>query len=791
MKTKIITLILVLSLVLTNVLPVLAITNTYMNLTNLDISYTSNEQTNYYRCEELTGRCIVTYTWKDDDLTYDSFSACNSNCNIKTSTSFNTNNHVYTPTTTKPITYTYTVNNNFSLKTTTTTMPVVFFYTNNSNITNDYVYYTGTTTKPNNYVKNINTNDYVYYTPTTTKPNTYVTGFNQVTNYVLQPTTTTKPINSVISFNPINDYVYYTPTTTIPNTYVTGFNQVTNYVLQPTTTTIPNTYVNLPRAIDLAKAVTVTTLPLTMFQGEFVDYSLEDIENKEEIQSIDTSIKREIPVTKALIVVKSEGEKGIYTELIQHEQNFDFKIDIISLAENRISSNPKSLKKYLWSLKDQYDYFVLDERIPYGEINEGQFKTDYFYAHDDRFFEYNKSGAAYFESTTERYPELIISRMNRDQIQYYIGTKKRFDNINALFALPFLFFNWEQYQCGVGTYPIDLSYTGDFFKNKFSKINPNMSFLTMYDDKSDMPDARYLLKSRQRKQPDMTLNAENFNVYEGLKNFFLMYNTYEPMNEEGTAGSIYTNSLTSALWKDKNNDNFAKPNEITKIDIKRFTDMNQSKNFSFYFVPLFYKVGQISAPLVITQPFSMWEESNPSQQLGFFIGNDPQNSSVSTAWNAILTDIISGKTFAESTLLGYTNYFKVLQEKDDPNSAALQATRLTFFGLSWYTINDMIKQAEIQITDTYFKSNTTEVKIPVKNTGDEVLRVRVLDNPNINTVGEILIQPEETKYISITKKQTNLFDDTSSLPKKSFATITLQTNSKKHPSIQILLEFWE
>jgi hypothetical protein len=29
------------------------------------------------------------------------------------------------------------------------------------------------------------------------------------------------------------------------------------------------------------------------------------------------------------------------------------------------------------------------------------------------------------------------------------------------------------------------------------------------------------------------------------------------------------------------------------------------------------------------------------------------------------------------------------------------------------------------------------------------------------------------------------------MPKKTFANITLQTNSKKHPSIDILLEFWE
>jgi len=307
-------------------------------------------------------------------------------------------------------------------------MPVVFFYTKNVN---------ADTTKPNTYVKNINTSNYIYYTTTTTKPVHYVTGFNQVTDFVLQPTTTTKPITYIDNTN-INRYIY-TPTTTRPITYVTGFNQVTDFVLQPTTTTKPNTYVNLPRAIDLTKAVTVTTLPLTMFQGEFVDYSLENKED--EIQSIDTNIKRDISITKALIVVKSEGEKDIYTELIQHEQNFDFKIDIISLSENKISSNPRSIKKYLRSLKDKYDYFVLDERIPYGEINEGQFKTDYFYAHDDRIFEYDKSGAAYFGGTTERYPELIVSRMNRDQIQYYIGTKKRFNSINALFTLPFLFFN--------------------------------------------------------------------------------------------------------------------------------------------------------------------------------------------------------------------------------------------------------------------------------------------------------------------------------------------------------------
>jgi len=59
--------------------------------------------------------------------------------------------------------------------------------------------------------------------------------------------------------------------------------------------------------------------------------------------------------------------------------------------------------------------------------------------------------------------------------------------------------------------------------------------------------------------------------------------------------------------------------------------MNQSKNFSFYFIPLIYKVDRVSAPLVITQPFSEGEETNPNPVLGFFVDDDPQNSSVSTA----------------------------------------------------------------------------------------------------------------------------------------------------------------
>jgi hypothetical protein len=78
----------------------------------------------------------------------------------------------------------------------------------------------------------------------------------------------------------------------------------------------------------------------------------------------------------ALIVVNLEKEKSDYTDLIAREQNFDFKIDIVSLQEKKIKQKPENIRNFLWEQKNKYCFFVLDEEIPYGVINEGTVLTD-------------------------------------------------------------------------------------------------------------------------------------------------------------------------------------------------------------------------------------------------------------------------------------------------------------------------------------------------------------------------------------------------------------------------------
>lgn len=492
----------------------------------------------------------------------------------------------------------------------------------------------------------------------------------------------------------------------------------------------------------------------------------------------------------ALIVVNTDNEKKLFEGLIDREENFDFQIDVVSLKEKRIQARYFAIRKFLWSVKDQYDFFVLHENIEYGPINEGNVLTDYYYAHDDRFFEYSKSGAEFFDTTVERYPELILSRIRDNQIEFYANPKKRMDNINSLFGLPFVFFNRNQTECGVGNYQIDLSYTGDFFKNKFSKINPNMTFLRLYDDKSEsvlLPNSKHPRKPR--KKPDKTLNNENFVANENQHNFFLLFSTAEPLYKEQNT-NIYIATLTSAFWSDKNNDKDAIASEITKLDIQDYEKMNSQGNFSFYCVPTVNQIRYISAPLIITPSFTYGEEPNPPI-INYFVGENPEASSASVFWNAILTDILKGETFSKSVLTGYTNYFKVIKDEDDDHSQALNATRLTFFGLPWYTINDLIIQPQIQIKKDYYQTSSLSVTVPIKNVGDKILTVKVEKNHYLKNELFLTIKPEETYQLIIKNEKESSAFGPLRLPRKKFVPISLQTNDVNHPKIQLMVEFWE
>ncbi len=501
-----------------------------------------------------------------------------------------------------------------------------------------------------------------------------------------------------------------------------------------------------------------------------------------------TELKAEDKKTKALILVNTDEEKKLFAGLIDREENFDFQIDIVSLKEKKVQSKAFAIRKFLWQIKDQYDFFVLHEDIPYGEINKGEVITDYYYAHSTDIFSHSKDNAEYFGRTVERYPELILSRIRNNQIDFYSKPKKRADKINALFGLPFVCFNRNQTECGVGNYQVDLSYTGDFFKNKFGKINPNMTFLRLYDDKSR---SILLPKSKQprkeRKKPDMYLNRENFIDNENKKNFFLLFSTYEPLAEEQHPWS-YLRCFTSALWEDKNRDQDATELEITLMEICDYQKMNAQNNFSFYCVPTGNKNTLISAPLIITPAFTTGEESDPAP-IGYLVDDNPEGSSVSTAWNAILTDIVKGKTFSESVLLGYTNYFKTIKEKDD-YSQALNATRLTCFGLPWYTINDLIAQPQIQIKKDYYQTSEPEIIIPIRNVGDKKLVVKVEKNQYMDEL-LINIEPEQIYELTIKNEKSTFPLRLLRLPHKKCIPINLQTNDLKYPNVQLVVEFWE
>jgi len=498
-----------------------------------------------------------------------------------------------------------------------------------------------------------------------------------------------------------------------------------------------------------------------------------------------TDIKR-----GALILVNLEKDKEVFAQLIDREENFDFPIDIVSLQEKKIKQKPSSVREFLWEQKDNYDFFVLHENLDYGFINEGNVLTDYYYAHSSDFFTYSKESAEFFGKSIERYPELILSRIRNNQIEFYSNPKNRMDKIHALFGLPFVFFNREQPACGVGNYQIDLSYTGDFLKQKLARINPNMAFMTMYDDQSSRIPAKYMPSGmKQRKKPDLTFSSDNFAANESQNNFFLLYSTAEPLYQEEQT-NIYNECLTSALWKDVNKDGSATEEEITKLDIQFYKKMNSQNSFAFYCVPTINCTDHIPAPLIITPAFTYGEEPKTARSLYYFVGDDPEGSSISTAWNAILTDIVKGKTFAESTLLGYTNYFKTIRAEDD-DAQALNATRLTFFGLPWYTIDDLIAQPEIQIKSDHFRVMGSEINIPIRNIGDRELIVEIEKNDLLQGITNFVIQPDEIYEL---KMQINNNDSPirlNRLPRKSFVKVNLRTNTRKHPNIQLVLEFWQ
>lgn len=504
----------------------------------------------------------------------------------------------------------------------------------------------------------------------------------------------------------------------------------------------------------------------------------------------------------AMILVRRDNEKSLYDNLVLREQNFDFSIDVISLQEKKINADPQKIHDFLWSQKDKYKYFVLDELIPYGPFQNAMM-SDYYYAFPtdyntyENFFWNDKESADEFGGTVEHYPVIIVSRIKRSQIKFYSEPQRKAEKKEALIALPPVFHNRTAVFCGVGSWHTELSYTGDFYKNIL--VKKDIKTTTMYDTRS-----QYVLsetdkrnsKIKPLKKPDIPLTSENFIKESKSRNFFLLFNTAEPLpNEKDVV--FYPNEFTTSYWVDSNKDGNAQNSEITVEKIQPFSQI-KSDLFSFVFAPMPYKISNIDVPLLITQPFEFYEAPKPRTYIGYFVGNDPESSSATTYWNGILKNISEGMTFAEANLLGYTTYFKVINKRDDDFwSQAINATKLVFFGLPWYNIDSLTSgKPEMQIKQKVHIGINGQVDIPIKNNGNKDLILNFSHNGDLNAPSQMTIVPGEEKKLSIKISANRRNENSNNSESRQFkilkykTKLQIETNDPSRPQVEIEIEFW-
>ncbi len=495
---------------------------------------------------------------------------------------------------------------------------------------------------------------------------------------------------------------------------------------------------------------------------------------------------------RAMILVVAESEKDLYSGLVNFQQNFDFQIDVVALKEQGVSIKPEAIKEFIFENKDKYSYFVLDEYIPYGFLNSGSFMSDYFYAFEDQFFLYNKRMVKRFGGTVDRKPDIILSRIKRSQISFYEDIPKRMENISGLFALPKWMFNRDQYECGVGSYEVCLSYAGWFLKRKFSFIKPDIEITTLFDDLSSKPKGSDMLTRKPRMKPDLSLTRDNFIETEEKSNIIMFVNTFEPIVRDGEEGfTVYLQYFTSALWKDENKNGHAEEEEVKIENIAHVNEMNGEEQFKLFFIPTPNIMNPVLSPFIIHPANTVGDSREIRSTISYRPREDPEGSNPVTVWNAILSQIWYGKGFAEANLLGYKEYFDVLKEEEDPGSQAMIAPRLFYWGLPWYNIFDLKAQPSIQLEKNTYQSSSRFVEMPIKNTGDETLIINLKSRGDIKELFDIKIAPGKMEIIQI-EKQFALWFFMSKWFRKPYTyetTIQLETNDLRRPTIEIEVKY--
>jgi len=313
MKTRLITLMLMIVLVFSYTIPALASIDYSLNMVDVSANYDSNVSSAvkyYYKCNYQTYSCYATTKFEGAKITWDSYSACKNVCNPSpayTGTDVSNTNYYVATTTTKP-SYTYTTYPSYISY--TTTKPS-YTYTNtntNANVAQtrfrcNYSTYsctttvsTGSDTFANAYdcawscIPKTTTNPISNFVVTTKPSYTYTT----LPNLSYVNTTTTKPV-VVFNNQALNQMSNYVVTTKPSYTYTT----LPSYISYTTSTTIPSyTYTTYP-VLRTINPITTTTLGIV--KNTQIDYTFRPaVTTKPSYEVTDQNVVKKIDLTKAV-----------------------------------------------------------------------------------------------------------------------------------------------------------------------------------------------------------------------------------------------------------------------------------------------------------------------------------------------------------------------------------------------------------------------------------------------------------------------------------------------------------
>jgi len=517
---------------------------------------------------------------------------------------------------------------------------------------------------------------------------------------------------------------------------------------------------------------------------------------------------------KFLILVNEDKDKDAYADFV-YFKSARHDVEIFSMNDIGINSklsHEKKSEKIREDLrvrngnkeknipgKDPIKFLMLDDDIYPGLIDKRAIYSDYFYG-----FLWVDYFGDYATDTTLLYPEkpdIIVSRMRKEDLKYWKTDQsrlKKLDKVNSMIAFPVVtYYQKGRYisGCAWTISHNDCSYFGDYMKKIFQ--NNKIDITTLYETRYSTIHTDALAQIEPIKKPDLPLNRESFEKTLKDSNIVFLGYTYERafFEDDELWGSHYPDDFVTAIWKDDNKNRMAdKDSEIELEWIKKHSEMTDDNVKRFFFVPNGGDiVEEVSFPISIRQKFEFDAAPNHYSRKfprEYVQGTDPEKSNVSTTWHVILKEIVNGKTFAESVLLGWRSYYFALKEEDLDCQQGL-SLKYSCFGSPDETILDLLPEPYLKIEDNQ-QINLRNTRIEVANLGEKPLNYKIVNwSKNIevsNSFNNIGLQPNEKGAIDFKVKYTfpNIY---ATRPQKKTAWIVVETNDRFWPKKKIEF-FW-